>query len=180
VPRETKQEIKIDEIRERPKIKEITSELESKAEILKISSSLVNEIKGYINTSKVIPKKIDIKDREDVNFAQEALATLQARVDRVLAVFVSCMKIEKALNNLELIAKQELARLNLIDNKTSGSAAKQLVGLILPDLVGHQYTWQIFKNLVQQVQSHLGEAKDTIRLQMKLDESANWSKRYGA
>ena len=88
------------------------------------------------------------------------------------------MKVLQALGRLEVLARQELSRIEVVGPKTSGTAAKQALGLVIPELVIPQQRWVAFEKKCQQVLQHLGDAKDTIRLMIKLDENANWSRRY--
>ena len=174
----SKADIDIDGIRDLPGIRDILETLEAKEGMLVIKGTLMGEIRSYLSASKQIPKRICVDDRNSVNAAQEALHMLQARVDRVLTVQMSTMKVQQALGRLEVLARVELARVGAIGSKSTGTVVKQVIGLVLPELLVPQQRWLGLEKLCQQVLTYLGDAKDTVRLQIRLDENANWSRRY--
>lgn len=173
-------ELEIDELRSRSKIAEIVEKIAEHEKLLLISNELVAEVKGFANCAPFMPKRIHVEHRESVDRAQEAIHRMQARLDRLIAIHVDIARINKLLGQLEIVAKQEFAKAGVVGKKTSAAQVKVILGIVIPELVEAQLRWGSFEKLVSQVQEHLGEAKASIRLQQKLDENANWARRYGA
>jgi hypothetical protein len=171
-------EFDIDGIRDRSAIADILGTLEEKRDLLLVRSELVGELRSYLRVAEKLPKRVTLGDAASVSRAQEALHLLQARVDRVLEIQTSSLKLTRSLGRLEILAKQDLARLGVFNPKTTGTAVKQVLEMVLPELVIAQQRWVGLDRLCHQVLQHLGDAKDTVRLQIKLDENANWSRRY--
>ena len=165
-------------LREREQIKAIVAEMETREQQLEVDPALAGELRSYTNTAALIPKRIEVADRRSVNAAQEALQQLQGRVDRVLAIQVAIFQMKRALGKLDTLVVKDLAEAGLITSKTSAAAAKQLVGIVVPELAIAQQRWNIFEKFCLAVQNHLGDAKDTVRQQIRLDENANWNQRY--
>jgi len=173
-----KEVLDVDGIRDRGGVREVLGELERKAEVLEIGGDLVGEVRSYMDVARWIPKRVNSGDADSVGRSQEAVHRLQAGVDRMMAVQMSTMKVVRALGKLEVLVRQELARVGVINGRTSGAGARQAVGLVVPELAIYQQTWESFEKLCGNVLKHLGDAKDTVRLQIKLDENANWTRRY--
>lgn len=173
-----KEDFKVDELRDRPKIQSVLAELKSRAQILVIKEELVTEIRTYFMVAKNIPRTITASNSQSVEAAQEGIYMIQAHLDRVIEIQMSASKIVRALGKLEIMTRCDLARAGAITNKTSGSASKHTISLILPELAVYQQNWLMFEKQCQQLMQHLGDAKDTVRMQIKLDENANWSRRY--
>jgi hypothetical protein len=169
----------VDELRGREKIQSVLLELENRSQMLEIKGELVSEIRSYFDVAKNIPKVISTGDARSVAGAQGGIHLIQARLDRVIEIQMSAGKVVRALGKLEVLARCDLARAGVINHKTSGAAAKQTLSLVLPELTIHQQNWLSFDRQCQQLMQHLGDAKDTIRMQIKLDENTNWSRRYG-
>lgn len=173
-------DLDIKELRDRSKIDEIIGKLDEHEKLLTIKNDLVSEVKGYANCAKFMPKRIHVEHRESVDRAQEAIHRVQARLDRLLVIHSDISRVNKLLGQLEIFAKQDLARAKVIGKKTSAAQVKVILSIVIPELADAQLRWSTFAKLVGQVQDHLGEAKASIRLQQKLDENANWARRYGA
>jgi len=170
--------IDVKSLRDRTQIKAIVAELESNSDKLVINPTVMAELTVYMRTADLIPKRIDVADRRSVDQVQEALQQLQSRVDRVIAVQASIFKINRALGKLDILVIQDLAEAGEINGKTSGTATRQILGIVIPELAIHQHKWKAFERFCLAVQNHLGDAKDTLRMQIKLDETANWNRRY--
>jgi hypothetical protein len=173
-------EFDIDELRDRAKIAEIIDGIERQEQLLTIAGETLREVKGYIKCSSFMPKRINVEHRKSVDAAQEAIYRIQARLDRLLAIHVDISRVNKMLGQLEILARQDLARAKVLGKKSSAAAAKLIVSTVIPELAEAQLRWASFEKLCSQVQDHLGEAKSSIRMQTKLDENANWARRYGA
>jgi hypothetical protein len=170
--------IDIEELRKREQIKAILDQMVERTEQLEVNSTMSNELRSYIDTASFIPKHIEAADRRSVSAAQEALQQLQSRVDRVLAIQAAIFSMKKTLKKLETLIVKDLAAAGLVTSKTSGAAAKQLVGIVCSELAIAQDRWTTFEKFCLAVQNHLGDAKDTVRQQIRLDENANWNRRY--
>lgn len=173
-----KSELDIDGIRDRVGIRDILQELRARGDFLVIEGGLIGEVRSYMDTSSLVPSVIEVSDRGSVLRAQESLKNLQARVDRMMEIQLSVLKVVRALGKLEILARGELGRVGLVNGRTSGNGMKQLITMVLPELGIAQNNWESFERLCGKVLNHLGDAKDTIRLQMKLDEVSNWNRRY--
>ena len=156
----------------------ILQELENNAGKVTVNPRLAGELRLYIDTKQLIPKRIEVADRGSVDQAQDALSQLQGRVDRVLAIQSTIFMVKQALGKLEILIVKDLAEAGLVNGKSSGAATKLMVGIVLPELAVIQQKWAVFEKFCISVQNHLGDAKDTIRMQIKLDENANWNRRY--
>jgi hypothetical protein len=174
-----KDDFDVDVLRKRGKIQSVLQELVARAQMLVIKQDLVDEITSYFAIARNIPKTVRAMDAQSVAGAQEGIHMLQARLDRVIEIQMSVGKVVRALGKLEVLARCDLARAGVVTHKTSGTAAKQTISLVLPELTIYQQSWASFDKQCQQLMQHLGDAKDTIRMQTKLDENANWSRRYG-
>lgn len=168
----------LDALRARDQMAAIIKEIEQNEAKLAINPTMTNELRSYANTSTLIPRHIEAADRRSVQQAQEALQQLQSRVDRVLAVQASILHIKRVLGKLEILVVKDLAEAGIVTSKSSGAVTKQLVGIVLPELAIHQNNWNAVERLCLAVQNHLGDAKDTVRQQIRLDENANWNRRY--
>ncbi len=166
-------------LREREQLKAILQELGgNSADKVEINPLLAGELRSFIDTKTLIPTRIEVADRRSVNQAQEALAELQGRVDRVLAIQSTVFKVKQALGKLEILVVKDLAEAGVITGKSTGAATKLMLGIVMPELAVIQQKWVVFEKFCLSVQNHLGDAKDTIRMQIKLDENANWNRRY--
>lgn len=170
----------VDEIRELPAVKAVLEELKKQASVLQVDKMVVQELERYCSTKALIPEILSADDPDTVARAQRGLQELQARLDRVVAVHLGVRKIQRALQKLETMARHDLARHSFITPKTSKPSADQLVSLSLPELQNHQDAWDTFSKICRDVQDHLGNAKEVIRIQMKLDENLHWAQRSGA
>ena len=178
MPKASLDQSKVDELREREQLEAILLGLEENADKFKVPTSLVGELRSYINIAKSIPKRVTVEDKKSVIKAQEALQKAQAWLDRVLVMQFYIFRVTRALHKAEILARADLTAAGVISKSTSAAAAKVIMASILPELAILQEKWKALEKLCSAVQSHLGDAKDTMRLQIRLDENANWNRRY--
>jgi hypothetical protein len=170
----------IDAIRELPALKAVLEELRKQDQVLRVDREVINELERYCSTKALIPEILSADNPDTVELAQRGLQELQARLDRVVAIHLGVRKVQRALQKLETTTKHELARSGLITTKTSKPSADLLVSLALPELRNHQDAWETFSYICRDVEQHLGNAKEVIQIQIKLDGNLHWAQRAGA
>ncbi len=168
----------IRDLRERGQIRAILDELETRKSSFAVPPRIGQELRHYTNISKSIPKRVTVENKQSVIQAQEALHKAQAWLDRVLTIQFNVFTVTRSLNKCEILARADLTAAGVITKSTSASAAKVVVANIIPELAVIQEKWKSLEKVCSMVQSHLGDAKDTMRLQIRLDEMANWNRRY--
>lgn len=156
------------------------AELEKRVAMLNIDRSVYAELESYLAVKALLPEMLTAEDRESVQKAQRALYELQGKLDRVAVIHLGARRIIRALGRLEVMSKSALADSGHITEKTSKPSADQLIALVLPELVSYQVDWAALLKMCDDVIDHLSNAKDVLKLQMKMDENLHWAKREGA
>jgi len=154
-------------------IKKVNRELKSTT--LDIDDNLYSELEAYLASPPVIPKHISASRRKDVKAAQEALQQLDSYQHRVAAVQFSVAKVLQALSRVETIVRSILLRHDFITSSMTKQASKDRIALVCPLLSRRRADWDGLDKLCQIVHGHLGDSKDSLKQQIKLDDNARWS-----
>ena len=154
-------------------LKKINREL--KSESLEIDDNLYVELEAYLNSSPVIPRHISASRRKDVKAAQEALQQLDSYQHRVAAVQFSVAKVLQALSRVETIIRSVLLKKDFITSSMTKQAALDRITLVCPLLAKRKADWDGLDKLCMIIHSHLGDSKDSLKQQIKLDDNARWA-----
>jgi len=176
----TIQQETLTKIRARETFVAILEELRDRREQLKLDTAVIQELNQYLQVQSLLPSILTSDNRKEVNKAQEALFTLQGRLDRVASIHLTTRKIIRALNRLEILAKSDLLAAGILTDKTSKPSAEQTTMLMIPELFVVLNEWDFLERLCRDVQDHIGNAKESLTLQMKLDGNHWWAQRNGA
>jgi hypothetical protein len=161
-------------------IKAALAELKNRRDILNIDRAVYGELESYLAVKKLLPEILAAEEKGTVRKAQTALYELQGKLDRVATIHLSTRKMLRALDRLEIMSKGALAEAGRITEKTSKPSADQMISLVLPELASYQSDWTYLGKMCQDVQDHLGNAQEVLKLQMKMDENLHWAQRSGA
>jgi len=180
VPTANEVKTEVNSARNLESIQAILNQMEIRnKELLSVDPILKSELQGYLRTAKIIPAEISTSNADTVKATQRALWTIQGWLDRVVAIHMDVRRVLRVLGKIEILVKRELAKVGLITQKTSKPSADQLISLVIPELRVHQNNWIYVKKMCTDVQDHLSGAKNTVQLQIKLDENLNWIQRRG-
>lgn len=148
---------------------------ELKTDNLLIDDNLYVELEAYLNSPPVIPRHISASRKRDVKAAQEALQQLDSYQHRVAAVQFSVTKVLQALSRVETIVRSVLLKEDFITSSMTKQGSKDRITLVCPLLAQKKADWEGLDKLCQIVHSHLGDSKDSLKQQIKLDDNARWA-----
>ncbi len=160
-------------------IREITERLESPKvkKSLKISKKIRQELVGYLEVRPLLPKTANRADKDNVRTLQKSLVSLEARVDRALAVEDETRKVLRFVYRLEHEIRLALFEDGYLTKSASRPASEQAVTLAVPELMVIKQRWKDLEVLCRTIHKRVGEAKDTVKLMVKLDDNYHWSNR---
>lgn len=164
-------------LRTRPAIAAVIAEMQKKTRILDGDLDLLSELRTYTSVKPLLPTIIDADAVETVRTAQRALNEIQGRFDRVATIFLDARRVSRTLSRLDILVRKELSKAGMISEKTSKPSAELLVSLVVPELAICQKKWAILEKSCDGVQRHLSDAKQTLQMQIKLDENLRWAQR---
>lgn len=169
----TKRTFDPESYRSDPEIQGIVRQLVESTQ-LTVPPETIEELKGYLDTAKYIPKIVDADKIKSVRKAQYALQRIQATLDRVITIHFDVRYRIELLNRTEIAAKAALIRLGAIPEKSSGPAQQLVLTGVIPELMDFQYSWDDFEKLCGMVHKNLSDAKETLKLQIKLEDIIRW------
>lgn len=155
-------------------LKRLSLRLESASE-LQGNPKLIEELELYLQEAPLIPRYINAQKRKTVNEAQRILSELDSKLTRVVTIQFEVSKIQQSLIRLEILAKRELLDLGVISDRMTRPAVSNVLSLYLPKLTEFENEWAAAEKLCTLVQQRLADSKDSLRLQMKLDDNARWA-----
>jgi hypothetical protein len=144
---------------------------------LKTDGSLYAELEAYLEEAPLLPKRIDAESRATVRRAQRNLQELDALLSRVVFLQITVAKALKTLTRIEVIVRSELIKADFIRDSMTKHAIASRIAVAFPTLVSFQTEWTALEKLAALVHSRLSDSKDSLRLQMKLDDNARWASR---
>jgi len=142
---------------------------------LAFNPKVVEELETYLTTAPLIPKYLDASKQKTVKKAQAVLSELDANLTRVATIQFEIAKVLQSLVRLEILVKRELLLVGRLGERMTRPAIAGVVGLVSPQLSDLQSDWNSAKDLCTIVHSRLSDSKDSLKLQMRLDEAARWA-----
>jgi hypothetical protein len=161
-------------------IRGITKDLKQKRADFSLDPTLVLELESYLKDVPLLPKHISALKPAQVKKAQGILATLDAQQTRVAAVMFSTSKVLQLLARLELVVRNALLRAELITERSTKPAVINMIALVCPQLARVQLRWEGMERLSALVNNRLSDSRDSLRLQIKMDDNARWANRGGS
>jgi exonuclease VII small subunit len=138
-----------------------------------VSKVLLEEIKSYLEVG-VIPV-LDWNAPESIRSCQSILATMEARLDRIVSINHDAKRILQRLNQAVSATKMDLMISGDVTSKMSGPQVDRELESRLPSLYTILRRWELVTELCQDAQKRLATAKDTIQLMSRLDDNLRWA-----
>jgi hypothetical protein len=161
-----------------PGVKKLLAKLEEHEDVLMVDVEVLRGLHSYLEIRPLLPKTINAeKSRSGINRAQKALGELEARLDRCLAVHDDARTRLRFIMKLEYEVRHVLFRVGFLGEKSSKPALEQALVIVVPELIVIKNEWQDLEVLCRDVHKRVSEAKETIRLMMKLDDNYRWANR---
>lgn len=135
----------------------------------------MNEVRGYLLVSELLPTVVDFEKPQSIRKAQRALATIEARLDRIIAIHHDAKRVIQIIVAVEYQVLSTFSRDRLIAEKATGPAQQQKLNQMVPKLVTAKVRWQTVDQICTQAQQRLAAAKESIKLQLKLDDNLRWA-----
>jgi hypothetical protein len=133
------------------------------------------ELQGYLCSSPLIPKYVSANNLQQVKRAQATLSEFDACLSRVVALQFDVAKAQQSLERLETIVRRILMGGGVLTDKITKMGATDTMAMVCPRLVDRLAAWQGLEKLCTLVHKRLSDSKDSLRLQIKLDDNARWA-----
>lgn len=144
-----------------------------------LDPAVITELGQYLSSVPLLPQQVSALKPAQVRKVQSILAELDAQQTRVAAVMFSTAKVLQVLTRLELVVRNALLRAELITERSTKPAVQNMIALVCPRLARIQLKWEGVERLSALVNNRLGDSRDSLRLQIKLDDNARWANRGG-
>jgi hypothetical protein len=135
----------------------------------------MDEIRGYLFISDLLPTVVNFEQPKSIRKAQRALATIEARLDRIVSLHHDAKRVLQIISSVEYQTLSTLSRDRVLPEKATGPAQQQKINQLLPKLVTAKVRWQTLDQICTQAQQRLAAAKESIKLQLKLDDNLRWA-----
>ena len=168
-------ESKVVSLRGLPAISSLLKELENTSEKFEVKEEVLDELRDFLEVRSLLPSILNHQKVSNVRKAQRALIEMESRLDRCLKVQDEVRVRLRFFSRLEFEVKQDLFRVGFITHKSSKPSVDQAVSIAVPELVNLKEDWKGVEFLCRDLHKRLTEAKDTIKLVMKLDDNYRWS-----
>jgi hypothetical protein len=135
----------------------------------------LDEVRGYLILSPLLPITINFEEPKTIRKAQRALATIEARLDRIITLHHDAKRVLQIISMVEHQLLSYMARYKILPEKTTGPAQQQKLTEYAPLLVKMRIQWAAVDSICTQAQQRLASAKDSLKLQAKLDDNLRWA-----
>ena len=135
----------------------------------------MDEVRGYLAISDLLPTVVNFEQPKSIRKAQRALATIEARLDRIVALHHDAKRVLQIIASVEYQTLSTLSRDRIVPEKATGPAQQQKINQLLPKLVTAKVKWQTVDQICTQAQQRLAAAKESVKLQLKLDDNLRWA-----
>ena len=135
----------------------------------------MDEVRGYLAISDLLPTVVNFEKPKTIRQAQRALATIEARLDRIVAIHHDAKRVLQIISSIEYQALSFLSRVGALAEKSTGPAQQQKLNQLVPKLITARTRWQTVDQICTQAQQRLGAAKESVKLQLKLDDNLRWA-----
>jgi hypothetical protein len=164
-------------VRKKKALRFVQERLAEEDSVLVTDGSLYTELESYLTEAPVLPRKISATDESTVRRAQNNLREVDSYLSRVVFVQIAVAKALKTLTRLEVIVKSELLKAGFLKDGMTKHAIDSRISVAFPKLVDFKIEWSALEKLAALVHNRLSDSKDSLRLQMKLDDNARWASR---
>lgn len=154
--------------------------LEKKRSDFAVDRTLLEELETYLKQVPILPKRISALQPTQVKKTQTLLSRLDAQQTRVAAVQFSVAKTLQVLARLDLAVRNVLLEVGVLTATSTNPSAARMVALACPLLAQYQAAWEAVEKLSALVANRLSDSKDSLKLQIKLDDNARWAARGGS
>ena len=158
-------------------VRQVNRSLANTESPLNFNPKLTGELETYLATAPLIPRYLDASKRKTVKKAQAVLSELDANLTRVATINFEVAKILQSLVRLEILVKRALLEVGRLSERVTRPAAAAVVSLVSPQLSDLTSEWTGVKDLCTIVHGRLSDSKDSLKLQMRLDEAARWAEK---
>ena len=160
-------------------LKSLQRQLQKKRDDFAVDATLLTELEDYMQQVPILPKHISALRPEQVRRTQALLSKLDAQQTRVAAVQFSVAKMLQVLARLDLAVRNVLLEVGVLSATSTNPSAARMVALACPLLAQHQASWEAVEKLSALVANRLSDSKDSLKLQIKLDDNARWASKIG-
>jgi len=134
-----------------------------------------DEVRGYLAISDLLPTVVNFEKPKSIRQAQRALATIEARLDRIVAIHHDAKRVLQIISSIEYQTLSFLSRAKVLAEKSTGPAQQPTLNQLVPKLITARVRWQTVDQICTQAQQRLAAAKESVKLQLKLDDNLRWA-----
>jgi hypothetical protein len=135
----------------------------------------LDEIRQYLTVGDLLPTTIDFNKPKSIRQAQRAVSTIEARLDRIVTLHHDAKRVLQVVAAVEHHLLSFMSRSGDLPDKATGPAQQQKLNQYAPTLVKVRIQWTTLDILCTQAQQRLASARDSLKLQAKLDDNLRWA-----
>jgi len=158
-----------------PEIKALLKKLEDESERFEVGADITNELREALVVRPLLPNILNHQKLSNVRKAQRALIELESRLDTCLKIQDQARQRLRLFSRLEFEVKQSLFRVDFINSKSSKPSVEQAISIVVPELISLKDEWKGLEQLCRDVHKRVSDAKETIKIVMKLDDNYRWA-----
>jgi len=136
---------------------------------------LAAEVKGYLDVGKLMSRTVDFEKPATVRKTQQALAEMEARLDRVVAIHHDAKRSLQIISSVEYQLIGALTRAGSLSAKATGPAQQQALMTAAPLLIKVKTRWESLDIVCTMAQKRIASARESIKLQSSLDDNLRWA-----
>jgi hypothetical protein len=136
---------------------------------------LMDEIRGFLNVGQYLPPTINYEKPSTIRKAQLALAKMERHLDVVVPLHHDAKRTLQIIASVEYQLTGALVRANVIPEKASGPVKDHHLAAAVPLLGRVKIRWTSLDKICTQAQQRLASARESIKLQAKLDDNLRWA-----
>ena len=137
--------------------------------------SLMDEIRGYLSVGQYLPPTVDYEKPNTIRKAQVALAKMERHLDIIVPLHHDAKRTLQIIASVEYQLTGALIRAGVIPEKASGPVRDHHLSAAVPKLGHVKLRWMALDKICTQAQQRMASARDSIKLQAKLDDNLRWA-----
>ena len=137
--------------------------------------ALMDEIRRYLEVGSLLPSVVSFESSKTVRKAQKALSIMGARLDRIVAIHHDAKRVLQIISMIEHQLIGYLTKHSILPIKSTGPQQNQTMFRLCPVLFRAKDQWSAVDSICTQAQQRLSSARESIKLQVKLDDNLRWA-----
>jgi hypothetical protein len=161
-----------EEVRSRPAVKLILSELEERKEAFAIGGEVIDTIFGYNRIAPELPEDVNFHpgDRKSVDQIHESYRKLQSMSDFVSTKYLEAKTRIRIISKIERQARNDVIASDHLKRSSTGPTTDKTMQFVLPELYEQKDKWENFRDLCKHVLGRLRDAMFLLKNELKAEE----------